>query len=410
MRVTIRPSIARGRVTAPPSKSMAHRLTIGAGLAAGESAIRPIVFSDDIDATLNALSAFGADVERRKDGVRLMGLDPRHSAVQSPIDCHESGSTLRFFIPLALLSDQDVTFTGAARLMQRPQTVYEALAEEKGFVFERGADRIHVRGPLRPGVYRIPGDVSSQFATGLLYTLPLLNGESRLIVEEPVESRPYLALTLDALSQLNIDIDTVAPYTYRIPGNQIYRAGAFTVEGDYSNAAPFLAFNFLGGHVAVVGLTEPTLQGDARAEAHMRAIVKGTPEISLRDCPDLGPLLFALAGLFHGATFTDAARLRDKESDRVGAMAQELEKCGIRIEAREGRVCVEGGHAHAPVEELDGHNDHRIVMALCVVLSKLGGTINGAQAVRKSFPNFFEQLRFIGIDAHLYDDGKQESL
>lgn len=401
MRVTIRPSIARGRVSAPPSKSMVHRLIIGAGLASGESALRPIHFSDDINATLSALSAFGADVERRTDSLRLMGTDIRRARVRSAIDCHESGSTLRFFIPLALLSDREVTFTGAPRLMKRSQVIYEQLAAEKGFFFEHHDASIRVRGPLMPGTYRIPGNVSSQFVTGLLYALPLLDGESRVIVEEPVESRPYLAMTHEALREMGIAVETVAPFTYRIPGRQCYHSGAFTVEGDYSNAAPFLAFNVLGGHVAVVGLQEPTLQGDAVAEEHMHAIAQGTPHISLRDCPDLGPLLFALAGLFHGATFTDASRLRDKESDRVDAMAQELAKCGIDVHETHGRVTVTGDHVHAPVVPLQSHNDHRIVMALCVILSQLGGTVEGAQAVRKSFPHFFDQLRGIGIDVHL---------
>ena len=385
------PSSPRGTVQAPPSKSMAHRLLICAGLARGQSTVRGVAFSQDIEATLDGLEALGARISRNGDTVAVTGADPS-LCKGGPVPCRESGSTLRFLIPLALTGSAPVTFTGSQTLFSRPLSVYAALAEEKGFFFAPASDRVTVRGPLRCGEYRVAGNVSSQFISGLLFALPLLAGESRLTLLPPVESRSYVDLTLSALKQFGVAAEENG-LEFTAPGGQTYLPRDVTVEGDASNAAFLEALNLAGGRVTVTGLDERSLQGDRIYPALFAALDKGFCTVDLSDCPDLGPVLFAAAALRQGARFTGVRRLRWKESDRVGAMAAELEKCGVRVTAGEDEATVIPRALHAPDTPLDGHNDHRIVMALSVLLTRLGGTVRGAEAVRKSFPDFFERLK-----------------
>ena len=404
MQIEIFPSRAQGTVAAPPSKSMAHRLLICAGLSQGESEIAGIAPSEDVLATLDCLRAMGASYQYDGDVVKICGgVDVNALSITEPLSCCECGSTLRFFLPIALLCKETVTLTGSARLLERPQSVYEELCIEKGLYFQNDGKQIAVKGRLQSGVYTVAGNVSSQFISGLLFVLPLLDGDSEIRITEGLESRPYIDLTVSALAQFGVEATWKNDTVLAIRGGQRYRACRAIVEGDYSNAAFFAALNTLGGDVTVKGLSEDSLQGDRVYVSYFEKLMQGTPTLDIAECPDLGPVLFAVAAANHGGIFTGTERLKIKESDRGAAMAEELAKFGADVRLEEGHISVLPAALHAPNEILDGHNDHRIVMALSVLLTRFGGKIDGAEAVSKSMPDFFERLEGLGVKTKRYD-------
>ena len=417
MTVYIRPGPPpSGVLAAPPSKSMAHRAVLCAALADGESRLTGLAHSQDIDATLGAAAALGAQVEAGESWARIAGAAPLQ-APAAPVDCCESGSTLRFLIPLAALTGRPVAFTGRGRLMQRPQSVYQELFASQGLRFGQEGDTLTVAGPLRPGCFSLAGDVSSQFISGLLFALPLLDGDSRLCLKPPVESRSYIEMTRAAQSRFGVASAWLDEYTLAVPGGQAYRPRDMAIEGDWSQVAFPAALGVLAGDVTVTGLEPGTLQGDAvildilrrcggRAEAvpggvrFQKSALHGT-KIDLADCPDLGPILMALGLLCEGETLiTNAGRLRLKESDRIAAMEQELRKLGGRIESDGGTVTIRRSVLHAPAGPLWGHNDHRVVMSLTVLAAAAGlpVQIDGAEAVAKSWPGFFAAVRQLGVE------------
>ena len=397
MTVKIEKGTPRGRVSAPPSKSMGHRLLICAALAEGESRIHGISESADMKATLGCLSALGVDYTIEGDTVTVRGIRMQDAKPQKPLYCNESGSTLRFFIPIAMLSGNNALFTGAESLFRRPMTVYEALAKEKGLFFSKDSQSLAVRGPLTAGEYRVAGNVSSQFISGLLFALPLLKEDSVIRITPPLESRSYIHLTTTALAAFGVQVEWRDDLTLYIRGGQRYTPTDAVVEGDYSGAAFLDALTALGGEVETVGLAPDSLQGDRVYGRFFPMLLRGTPTVHLGACPDLGPSLFAVAAAKNGAVFTGTERLRMKESDRVSAMAAELAKFGVTVTEGEDSVVVYPTDFHAPTELLYGHNDHRIVMALAVLSTLTGGEIEGAEAVAKSFPDFFEKLSSLGI-------------
>ena len=388
-------------MTAPPSKSMAHRLLICAGLSRGESVIRRLAFSKDVEATIACLRALGASIRIDGDTATVRGIDAAQQLKKTAVlPCNECGSTLRFLIPLCLLSGEERVLTGSKTLLSRPLSVYETIADAQGLRFERASDRLTVQGRLSSGVYEIAGNISSQFISGLLFALPLLDGDSELRLIPPVESKPYIDMTLSALRDFGIEI-TEGEHTFLIKGGQQYRPCEIAVEGDYSNAAFFEALNAAGSDVTIDGLREDSLQGDRIYKILYQKIKSKQFPIDIADCPDLGPVLFAVAALYDGAEFTGTRRLRIKESDRAEAMRQELLKLGVDVTVGENTVTIHQGALHAPESPLDGHNDHRIVMALSILLTVTGGVIEGAQAVEKSFPDFFEKLQALGTEVTL---------
>lgn len=445
MRVTISPSIPWGTVSAPPSKSMAHRMLICAGLA---HKLEPCMIfgleeSQDVLATIDCLNVLGAGVNRQKDCAIVYGIDRSAIQANDTLPCRECGSTLRFFVPLCLLSDKPLTLTGSPTLMSRPMSVYQDVCRRQGLAFSQDEQGIHVRGPLHADTFAIPGNISSQFISGLLFALPLLDGDSTIQLLPPVESRPYINMTIEALSRFGVQASWENDTTIRVRGGQRYKNISIHVEGDYSNAAFLEALNYLGNYTAcarhghastrlatraagatanahdltrmradvhVSGLRENSLQGDSAYKSLFPTLVKTTPVISLAHCPDLGPVLMAVAAANHGATFTDCKRLAIKESNRGQAMAQELEKFGITvsISSDDDIIVVYPGTLRPPCEPLDGHNDHRIVMALCTLACAVGGTVEGAQAVRKSFPSYFERLRQLGVEFHMEDEHEMD--
>jgi len=391
MIVTIPKTSYRGTVTAPPSKSAAHRMLICAGLAEGTSVIHGISESEDMKATLDCLTAMGAAWTKEGDTVTITGADPRKRRTVT-FPCRESGSTLRFFLPLCLLSEQEATMTGSDTLLSRPLDAYEQICLSQGLLFDRGDRAITVGGPLGGGHFRVAGDISSQFISGLMFTLPLLEGYSIIELIPPVMSGSYIAMTAEALAAFGVRVE-ITENRILLPGGQRYQPQDLTVEGDWSNAAFFLALNALGSDIEIEGLSRETRQGDAVIRRLLGRLGRGCPTIDVGDCPDLAPVLMATAAALHGVVLTNTDRLKIKESDRGAAMAAELAKLGVPVTVGDNVITVEAPRAlQIPTVPLSGHNDHRIVMACAVLLTLVGGEIEGAEAVKKSFPDFFERL------------------
>lgn len=404
MRVEIRPSSPRGSITAPPSKSMAHRYLITAALAEGTSHIGGIAPSEDILATLDCLNALGADITVENSTATVHGFDPRDAVPRKALVCRESGSTLRFLLPLCWLSGHPATMVGSQRLLERPLSLYEEIAAREGLTLSKRSDALTVCGRLAGGEYTLRGDVSSQFITGLLFALPFCKKKSTLRLLPPIESRSYLDLTVAALARFGSGIGFADETTLTIPENDRLCATDCIVEGDYSNAAFFDALATLGYPVTVTGLSDNSMQGDRIYRSYFSALAEGMPTLSLADCPDLGPILMAVAAAMNGAHLTNTRRLRIKESDRGAVMAEELKKFGARVAVYEDEIVIEKTPLHPPTEPLYGHNDHRIVMSLATLLVRFGGSILGAEAVKKSFPDYFTLLHALGTEVILYEN------
>ena len=396
MRVRIYPSRARGSVNAPPSKSMAHRALIAAALAKGESRILGVSNCEDVQATLGCLRALGVNCKMDNNSVIIQSTDFTKST-SAVLPCRESGSTMRFLLPLCLLSNKEMTLTGEPSLLRRPMTVYQNLCQEHDLFFLQTKKGITVKGPLSAGEYTLPGDVSSQFISGMLFALTQVTGDSILHILPPVESRSYIEMTLEILKAFGANVKWMNDTALFVSGSKLMTAQNFTIEGDYSNAAFLSSFNVIGGDVKVTDLNPASLQGDRVYFEHFASLNSGFATISLSNCPDLAPILFALAAAGKGGCFTNTRRLAIKESNRAEAMATELRKFGTEVDVRENEVIITPTAFYAPKEPLNGHNDHRIVMSLAVLASLVGGTIEGAEAVAKSFPDFFACITSLGI-------------
>ena len=406
MKAIIKASKIHGTVQAPPSKSMAHRYLIAAGFSEGESVVRNIAMSEDIKATISCLEALGAKISEmppkaNKNGlgyldISIRGKDPGE-ADSALMDCNESGSTLRFLIPAAALSDKEMSFTGTHTLLSRPLSVYEDIFKEQGLLLERTDEGIRLRGRLSGGEYEIPGDISSQFVSGLMMALPLSDKDSIIKLTGSIESRPYIDMTMSALSTFGIKLKWEDESRISILGEQKYTPTDAVTEGDWSNAAYLMA---LGADAS--GLDDNSLQGDKVCKEYFELLDKGFSEIDISDCPDLGPALMAYAAIRDGCMLYGTKRLKIKESDRGSAMREELSKFGITADVEENSIRVSSG-IKAPAEQLYGHNDHRIVMALAALCLNTGGVIEGADAVNKSFPDFFDKIGALGADFAIED-------
>ena len=425
--VRISPSGLKGALEVPPSKSMSHRAIMCAGLSSDVSKIENITLSEDIAATLEAMKQFGCvvSVEPSPHGSPVderytMTLsNPRMMAyarsgkkpIQTPVEiyCRESGSTARFMIPLFHLSEEEMVFTGTVRLSQRPYEPYYDIFKRQNIAYHtlEGGLPLKVKGDLTPGVYEVVGNISSQFISGLMFSLPLLKGDSTLKILPPVESKDYILLTLQCLKAFGIEITETGDFEYAIKGGQRYQACHMSIEGDYSQAAFWLVAEALGHRVEVRGLKKESVQAD-------RAIVRLIKEVSeLKDrsllsnrtvdvsqFPDLVPVLTVLYALSDGTTeIVNAARLRIKESDRLHAIATELRKMGANIEEKEDGLLITGV-SRLRGAHVSSWNDHRIAMALAIAASVAEGetVIEGAESVQKSYPHFWEDYRSLGGD------------
>lgn len=405
MKATITQGKAKGIVMAPPSKSMAHRMLMGAGLAEGTSVIQNIDLSEDIKATLGILEALGSEYSIENRTVTMKGIGGKKVEVNRVLDTKESGSTLRFFIPILLTGGGKSKLTGAKSLFSRPLGIYEDICKEQGIFFQKTEDSLELDGQLKATHYKIPGNISSQFITGLLYALPLLDKDSVLEVIPPVESKAYIDMTLEVLEIYGIKVER-ENNTYYISGNQNYQAVNGIVEGDYSNAAFLDAFNLIGGEVKVEGLKKDSLQGDKVYQEYYQ-ILQQSPmhghsvTMDISECPDLGPILIGMAAANHGAVFTGTKRLKIKESDRGTVMAEELKKFGIQVDVMENTIIVHQGKLKTPEVILNSHNDHRIAMTLATLCTLTGGTLDGCMAVNKSYPGYYEAIQSLGIQVKI---------
>ena len=432
--VVYTPGFSGGTVTLPPSKSAAHRALLCAALSRGRCTVRPIIESDDMKATLGAMESLGV----------LVQYDPTQQTVRldasglgrpggGEIDCLESGSTLRFLIPIAAVLGGDYRFVGRGRLPQRPLGVYRDLLPLHGVaVRSQGGLPLEISGRLLPGAFRLPGDVSSQFITGLLLALPLLEADSTLQLTSPLESAGYVDLTRRVLEEFGVTTLSV-PGGWTVPGQQAFSAGSYTVEGDWSQAAFFLCMAALdpAGHpVHMVGLRPDSTQGDrACADLFGAFGVSITWEngvltaqntraqephggltgqvIDVSQIPDLAPALAVCGAFARGETrLINAARLRLKESDRLAAMEQAILTLGGQARATEDALLLTG-QTTFPGGRALGMQDHRVVMALAALALRASGPVEvtDAYSIRKSYLGFFEDFRRLGGNAHVIHVG-----
>lgn len=416
--VIIEPMKLKGAVSIPPSKSLSHRAIICAGLSEQVSVIGPLSESVDIQATLDAMMKFGAEITRIKK--EQLGAyyqicnekigdyyKTRKPVIHEPltIECHESGSTLRFLIPFTFLTSRTVRFTGEGRLVKRPLGPYYDLFDQKGMKYETSTGELPLTlyDSFSPGRYDLPGNVSSQFITGLLMTLPLMNDDSEIHITTDLESGPYIDLTIETMKKFNIEIEHSSENVYHIPGNQVYSAADLTLEGDYSQGAFWLVANSIGSNVDVKGLEPLSLQGDRVITGMIDAFDLEPNEDSRREfdisqCPDLLPILAVKAALTKGLTvFENGERVRLKESDRIHAMAVELEKMGADIVETSDGLMIKGVD-RLEAATVSSWNDHRIAMALAIAATCAAGQvrIEGADCVTKSYPEFWEDYKRVG--------------
>ena len=406
MDVRITPKKLSGTVTPPPSKSQAHRLLIAATLGTGVSTVRGVAMSQDVEANLRCLTALGGHWKETAPGtLEITGIGGRRCTGEDlpRLDCGESGSTLRFLIPIALAVAGGGVFTGHGRLMERPQGPYRDLFRDKGIAWEQRDGVLAVRGKLTPGEYRLPGDVSSQFFTGLLFALPLLESPSTIVPTTAVESWDYICMTLDALAGAGVAVPeprrggafSISPHPYRSFDR--------CVEADWSQAGFWYAAIALGSQVELEGLNAFSVQGDmAVVPNFLRLTHPGDLDIDVSGIPDLLPPLAVMAAVRSGTTrFVNAARLRMKESDRLSTVYAMLEALGGTCQEGPDSLSVTGGTLTGGT--VDGANDHRIVMAAAIAATACAGpvTILGAECVKKSYPDFWEVYKNLGGEVHV---------
>ena len=390
MDIIIKPTRLRGTVAAIPSKSQAHRLLICAAFADRETRLYCPDTNRDIEATADCLRALGAEITRDEGGYTVLPVQSRPATAVLP--CHDSGSTLRFLLPVAGALGVDATFQMEGRLPQRPLSPLWEEMERMGCTLNRPTEcTIRCQGKLNSGVYTISGGVSSQFITGLLLAFPLISGESQLEITGKLESAPYVTMTLKAMEQFGIMVQN-----FSVAGNQHFISpGTVTVEGDWSNSAFFLAAKALGSNVTVTGLRSDSPQGD-RAAAELLPGLEKKLIIDAADIPDLVPILAVTAACKQGAVFTNIGRLRLKESDRVESVKEMIIALGGTAESDAETLTVQGTGLHGGT--VDARNDHRIAMAAAIAATacREDVIILGAQCVEKSYPRFFEEYRKLG--------------
>ena len=402
MNVIITPTQLNGRVIIPPSKSMAHRYIIAAALAEGESVIKNVAYSQDIEATIRCMTELGAAFTRDGSTLTVQGMGANSMSANRRmalprLDCGESGSTLRFLIPVALAVRGGGVFVGQGRLMERPLQPYFDLFEEKGISYELKDGELTVSGLLTPGDYTLPGHVSSQFFTGLMFALPLLEGDSKIVITSPLESGSYVEMTREAMKLAKVNSDKG-----NLPGNQTYAPFTATVEADWSQAAFFYAAHGLNNPVAMGGLSPFSIQGDSQIVHFYQELCNSDEELAqdVSQCPDLFPPLAIMAALRagHQTHIGGAARLRIKECDRITAVVDALRKFGLAVEEFADGISLVGKPQLRGDVVIDSYNDHRIAMMAAIAATRATGpvTVTNAECVAKSYPDFWEVYESLG--------------
>lgn len=406
-----------GDLVARPSKSFAHRYLIAASLSDDESVISNVDFSNDIVATLNCIHAYGKKHFREFEKHEVRFSNEYTKNFDPTFDCQESGTTLRIFLPIALSKYDKTTFIGSDRLLERGIDIYENIF--KYVTFYKDKYSISTKGTINAGHFELPGNISSQYISGLLYALPLLDGDSEIVISTNLESTNYILMTLEVLKNYGIQIETnltrrgeclqsphmdeclqsprrgehCEPIYFKVKGNQKYSAHNFSVEGDYSNAAFIDAFNYFGNDINLTGLNPNSLQSDIVYKKYFDLLDKDFSEIDISNCIDLGPILITFATLKNGARFIGTSRLKIKESDRGNAIAEELRKCGADISVLENEIIVNKKELHSSTTPFNSHNDHRIAMALSLLSTQFDIEISGSECVSKSYPGYFDDLK-----------------
>ena len=414
--LTLTPNALNGTVTVPPSKSMAHRAVICASLAAGRSTIKNIQLSDDILATIEGMRSFGAIISYDDQTLTIDGIRNGAAKESRTINCNESGSTLRFLIPLATLFTGETHFIGQGHLGKRPLEPYQELFDAQSLHYNQATTenlQLSVAGPLTPGIYEMRGDISSQFITGMLLTLPLLAGDSVLKIMTHLESKGYIDLTLSVLQSFGIVIEQdETGQEYRIKGQQAYIARDYTVEGDYSQAAFWLSANALGNELLVNGLDSDSLQGDQAIVSILETVNSGSNDseriIDGAQVPDIIPVVALVAALSKGKTkIINLERLRIKESDRLVATQKELTALGAQIEIVGDSLLIEGVSELSGGQEVWSHKDHRMAMMLAIASTVCQEPIHikDTDCVKKSYPNFWETFQQLGGKIHEWNMG-----
>lgn len=422
MIIDIKPEETGGEIRIPPSKSISHRAIFAASLANGTSRLTNVMLSEDIRATVDAARSFGAEItaEPEEDGLFTLMVTgtPEPRTQDCLINCGESGSTVRFLIPLAAIDADNTVITGTGRLAERPLEPVISILEKQGFSIEKGDAELPLilTGKLKPGRFELRGDVSSQFITGLMLALPLLDGDSEIVLTTPLQSRPYVDITVAILEQFGIEIEKINDDHYRVQGNQAYRPNSLEIEGDFSQAAFWLVNGTINRKTICTGLPETSVQGDfavidilKRADAAVtwdsgRETWTAEPRqtrsfhLDAADVPDLVPVLAVLAALSSGTSeIYNAERLRHKESDRLQAVTDLLTALGAECTMTGDGLIIEGGREFTG-GEVDSFRDHRIAMSTAVASGRAGSDVVlfDAQCVAKSWPGFWEDFRDAG--------------
>lgn len=418
--VKFSPFVPNGTVNVPPSKSDVHRAIICAAMANGVSRISPVALSNDIKATIGCIKALGADAVLENNVLTVDGTN-MYKNKTALLDCGESGSTLRFFIPIAAVGNINATFVGKGKLPQRPIGIFTEALPKAGTVCKtEGGLPLEIKGQLKSGIFEIPGNVSSQFITGLLLALPILEGDSEIVLTSPLESVGYIAMTIRTMKQFGVNIQATEK-GWHIKGSQSYKTCDYTTDGDWSQAAFFMVLGAVSGKVTVKGVAKDSTQGDKKcAEILARFGAKVTQldnevtvekrelkaiTIDASQIPDLVPVLSVCAAFAEGTTkIINAERLRIKECDRLKATAELLNNLGGKVKELSdgleitGVSSLKGGN-------VNGYNDHRIVMSAAVCAARSDGDITAtfAMSINKSYPDFYIDYNSIGGKANVLD-------
>ena len=430
MKIKIKPSTLNGKIEIPPSKSYSHRAVIAAALAENsrKSKIDNLKFSVDITTTTDIMENWGAEIERFENALEIIGNGGKVLLKDKYVQCNESGSTIRFLIPIGITNENELIFDGKGKLVDRPLDSYYKIFDKQGIFYknENGKLPLEVNGKLKAGNYEIDGNISSQFITGLLYALPLLDGDSKLTINKNLESKGYIDLTFEILKLAGIEIVNNNYKSFDIKGNQIYKPFDYTVEGDYSQVAFWIVAGIISANkdneVKCLHVNKNSLQGDReiieivqRMGANLEIFddyvivkpskTKGTV-IDISQCPDIAPILTVLAALSEGETrIINGERLRIKESDRITSIKTELNKLGANVAEEGDSLIIQGVEGFAGGVTVSAWNDHRIAMSLAVASSRCEKEIilEEAESVRKSYPHFWDDFVKMGAEIEIIE-------